>query len=45
MVGIYGMNFPSMPEYHFPFSYPILLLVMLGIGLGLILYFRKKRWL
>ncbi len=45
IVGIYGMNFPSMPEYHFPFSYPILLLVMLGIGLGLILYFRKKRWL
>ncbi|MFX1318494.1 MAG: magnesium/cobalt transporter CorA [Promethearchaeota archaeon] len=45
IVGIYGMNFPNMPEYHFPYSYPILLIVMLCIGVGLLAYFRKKRWL
>lgn len=44
IAGIYGMNFPNMPEYHFPFSYPILLLVMCIIGIVLIAYFRKKRW-
>lgn len=45
LVGIYGMNFPNMPEYTFPWSYPLLLVVMLVIIIGLLAYFRKKRWI
>ncbi|MFW9935099.1 MAG: magnesium/cobalt transporter CorA, partial [Candidatus Thorarchaeota archaeon] len=44
IAGIYGMNFPNMPEYSFPYSYPILLLAMCIISFVLIIYFRKKRW-
>lgn len=44
IVGIYGMNFPNIPEYTFPYSYPILLLSMCIISFVLIVYFRKKRW-
>lgn len=43
--GIYGMNFQFMPELASAWSYPIVLLVMLGIGLLMVAYFRRKRWL
>jgi magnesium transporter len=45
LAGIYGMNFKNMPELDNPYGYYILLGAMLFIGLGLFLYFRKKRWL
>lgn len=45
LAGIYGMNFSYMPELGFQWSYPILLTTMLIIGVGLILYFKKKKWL
>ncbi len=45
LVGIYGMNFPNMPEFYFPWSYPLLLVVMLAIIISLLAYFRRKRWL
>jgi magnesium transporter len=45
MAGIYGMNFEYMPELGWKWGYPALLGVMLFIGLLLILYFRRKRWL
>jgi magnesium transporter len=40
IVGTYGMNLPNIPEYSLRYSYSILILVMLGISLGLIVYFR-----
>ncbi len=45
VAGLYGMNFKYMPELDWPWSYPIVLLGMLGIGLLMIMYFRRKRWL
>ncbi|MDO8057032.1 MAG: magnesium/cobalt transporter CorA [Candidatus Hermodarchaeota archaeon] len=44
ITGIYGMNL-LIPETSFPWVYPFLLLIMFLIALGLIVYFRKKRWL
>ena len=44
IAGVYGMNL-LMPETTFPWSYPIILVLMCLIGLGLVIYFRKKRWL
>jgi magnesium transporter len=45
IAGIYGMNFRYMPELEWHWGYPAVLLVMLGIGGFMLIYFRKKRWL
>ncbi|MFO0774899.1 MAG: magnesium/cobalt transporter CorA [Nitrospiraceae bacterium] len=45
IAGIYGMNFEYMPELKSPWGYPLTLLTMLGIALGMLWYFHRKRWL
>ena len=44
LAGIYGMNFQYMPELNWKWSYPILLIVMLVIGVVMYIYMRTKRW-
>ncbi|MEM6966750.1 MAG: magnesium/cobalt transporter CorA [Bacteroidota bacterium] len=44
LAGLYGMNFEVMPELKFKNGYFILLGVMLLISLGLLSYFKKKKW-
>jgi len=43
--GIYGMNFRVMPELHWLFGYPFAIGLMLVVGIGLYVIFRKLRWL
>ena len=43
--GIYGMNFDTMPELRWRFSYPAVLLVIAGICYGLYRNFKKRGWL
>ena len=38
------MNFRRMPELEWRYGYPLVLAVMLGIGLSMVRYFRKKKW-
>jgi magnesium transporter len=45
IAGIYGMNFKGMPEYDWIYGYPMALAAMVGIDVGLYLWFRKIRWL
>ena len=45
VAGVYGMNFAYKPELAWRWAYPVLWLVMLGMGLSMLLYFRRKRWL
>ncbi|MBN2382361.1 magnesium/cobalt transporter CorA [bacterium] len=45
LAGIYGMNFKYMPELDWPWSYPLLLLVMVTTALVMLAYFRRKGWL
>ena len=45
IAGIYGMNFDQMPELHWAFGYPFALLLMLGVSLGLLVWFKKSGWL
>ena len=45
VAGIYGMNFRFMPELEMPIGYPMILLSMLFIGILMVAYFRKKKWL
>ena len=45
ITGIYGMNFKYMPELKWKFGYPLSLSIMLFIGIGMLIYFKKKKWL
>lgn len=44
IVGIYGMNFDNMPELHWKYGYFIILGCMLVLLVGMIYYFKKKKW-
>ena len=44
LAGIYGMNFEYMPELGVRWAYPALLGVMFVVFLGLVAYFRSRRW-
>lgn len=43
--GMYGMNFKFMPELETQWGYPVVLLVMLGIGIGMFVFFKFRKWL
>ena len=45
IAGLYGMNFDNMPELHWSFGYPLVLLVIGSICLMLYRNFRRNRWL
>lgn len=45
VAGIYGMNFKNMPELEWRWGYAVVLLIMVVIAAGMIVYFRKKKWL
>jgi len=45
IVGVYGMNFKYMPELEWRYGYFLTLAVMLGIGVLMFIYFKRKKWL
>ncbi len=45
IASIYGMNFELMPELHWPASYFIVLMIMIGISTFLFYRFRQVNWL
>jgi len=52
IAGVYGMNFDdnqnspwAMPELRWYFGYPLSLLLMLAVAIGMLVYFKRKRWL
>ncbi|MBN1848880.1 MAG: magnesium/cobalt transporter CorA [Deltaproteobacteria bacterium] len=45
IAGIYGMNFEFMPEIKWHWSYPVVWIIMIAIGVLMLIYFRKKKWL
>jgi magnesium transporter len=45
IVGVYGMNFEYMPELQWKWGYPAVWALMATVGVGMLLAFRKKRWL
>ena len=44
IAGIYGMNFTDMPELHWKWGYPAIWGVFIMITVGLLIYFKKKKW-
>ncbi len=45
IAGIYGMNFKNIPELNYENGYFILLAVMVIIFLGMLYYFKRRKWL
>jgi len=45
LAGVYGMNFKHMPELGWPWAYPVLWLVLALIGITMVVYFKRKKWL
>jgi magnesium transporter len=42
---VYGMNFDVMPELDWAYGYPVALVAMLAVSVGLFGVFRWKRWI
>jgi len=45
VVGLYGMNFENMPEIEWEFGYYAVLAVMAVMVAGMLIYYRKKKWI
>jgi len=45
IAGIYGMNFDNIPELHHKYGYFILWGIMILIFVGLLYYFKRRKWL
>jgi magnesium transporter len=39
------MNFKSMPELEWKFGYPLSLIVMAIVGVSMVVFFKRKKWL
>ena len=50
IVGVYGMNFQNgdspwaMPELRWYYGYPLVWLLMIGILVGMLVFFRRRKW-
>ena len=45
IAGIYGMNFKYMPELEWRWGYPAVWIIVVIIGISMMIYFKKKKWL
>ncbi|MCV9929170.1 magnesium/cobalt transporter CorA [Flavobacterium sp. LS1R49] len=44
IVGVYGMNFENIPELKYQYGYYSVMTAMFLLVIGLIIYFKKRRW-
>lgn len=45
IVGVYGMNFVHMPELELPWAYPATWGLMGLIAVGMLIFFKRKKWI
>ena len=45
IVGVYGMNFVHMPELELRWAYPAVWIVMGIVVTGMLIYFRRRKWI
>ncbi len=45
IAGIYGMNFKYIPELGWRWGYAMVWAVILAIGVSMVIYFKRKKWL
>jgi magnesium transporter len=44
LAGVFGMNFKNMPELSWPLGYPMAWLLFILIAVGMLVFFRRRRW-
>lgn len=44
LAGVYGMNFDNFPELHFKYGYLFFWILAIIIVIGLLIYFKKRKW-
>lgn len=44
IVGLYGMNLKNMPEYEWPWMYPVVWLIIILVATVMLAFFKKKKW-
>lgn len=44
IAGIYGTNFEYVPELNFRYSYFIMWVVMIVVAIGMLIFFKRKKW-
>lgn len=45
ITGFFGMNFSHLPGLGWRYAFPALVVVMLGLAGGMLLFFRRRRWI
>jgi magnesium transporter len=45
ITGFFGMNFDAIPGLHSPTGFWIAVMVMLGIVIGMLFLFRRRKWI
>ncbi|HDP98924.1 MAG TPA: magnesium/cobalt transporter CorA [bacterium] len=45
IAGVYGMNFAHMPELEWYWSYPVIWGIMIILVVGMLAYFKRKKWM
>ena len=45
ITGVYGMNFRFMPEIEWRYGYFVVVGFMISLGVGMLIFFKKKKWL
>ena len=45
LAGIYGTNFAMVPEYHLTYGYFFFLGLLVVVATGMIIFFKRKKWL
>ncbi len=45
IAGLYGMNFKYMPELEWRWGYAAVLLTMTVIGISMVIYFKRRKWI
>lgn len=44
VAGVYGTNFDNLPEIHLKYGYLYFWLLMIAITIGLVVYFKRRKW-
>lgn len=45
ITGLYGMNFTHMPELEWKYGYYMVWAIIVVLGLGMVMFFRKRKWI
>lgn len=45
ITGLYGMNFKFMPELDWKYGYPLIWFVMIMLSVGMLIFFKRKKWI